>query len=186
MLLLDEPSRRPVARAAGRGVHPVPADQRDRRVDRDGRAERPPVPADLRPGLRARPGPQRLHRHRPASSSTTRRSSSCTSARSPAPEPSFLYPQPYIPGPNPRLRGPRDFRHGTRVIGHEKGPHRRGGEGPFRLFRSDLAGLVLHVRRELVVLVVGVDTDGGLGRVTGVVEGDRAARGRRSRCPSWP
>ena len=29
----------------------------DRRVDRDGRAERPPLPADLPPRLRARPGP---------------------------------------------------------------------------------------------------------------------------------
>ena len=58
---------RPLPGAAGRGVHPLPADQRDRRLDHHGRAERPPLPADLRPRLRARPGPQRLHRHRPAS-----------------------------------------------------------------------------------------------------------------------
>ncbi len=36
--------RRAVTRAAGPGVHPVPADQRDRRRHPDGRAERPPVP----------------------------------------------------------------------------------------------------------------------------------------------
>ena len=56
---------RPLAGAAGRGVPPVPADQRDGRGDPDGRAERPPLPAGVRPRLRARPGPQRLHRHRP-------------------------------------------------------------------------------------------------------------------------
>ena len=55
---------RPVAGVPGRGVHPLPPDQRGRRLDRDGRAERPAVPADLPPRLRARPGRQRLHRHR--------------------------------------------------------------------------------------------------------------------------
>ena len=40
---------RPVAGVPGRGVHPLPPDQRDRRVDRDGGAERPPLPADLPP-----------------------------------------------------------------------------------------------------------------------------------------
>ncbi len=39
--------RRAVARLPGRGVHPMPADQRDRRVDRDGGAERSSLPADL-------------------------------------------------------------------------------------------------------------------------------------------
>ena len=56
---------RPVAGAPGRDVHPHPPDQQDRRLRGHGRAERPPLPADLRPRLRARPGPQRLHRHRP-------------------------------------------------------------------------------------------------------------------------
>src|SRR3954452_15530196 len=41
---------------------------------------------------------------------------------------------------------------------------------------SDLAGLELDGREELVVRTVGVDADRGLGRVTGVVEGDRAAQ----------
>ena len=58
---------RSVADAPGRGVPPLPPDQRGRRVDHHGRAERPPLPADLPPRLRARPGPQRLHR-RPAAS----------------------------------------------------------------------------------------------------------------------
>ena len=74
---------RPVPGAAGRGVRPHPPDQQGRRLGHHGRAERPPLPADLRPRLRARPGPQRLHRHRPRAGRTTRRSSSSTSARSP-------------------------------------------------------------------------------------------------------
>ena len=39
--------RRPVPRPAGRGVHPHPADQPGRRLGGHGRAERPPLPADL-------------------------------------------------------------------------------------------------------------------------------------------
>ena len=83
VLLLDEPSAGLSPALPGRGVHQLPAHQRRRRVDRDGRAERPPLPADLPPGLRARPGPQRLHQHAATSCSTTPRSSSSTSARSP-------------------------------------------------------------------------------------------------------
>ncbi len=50
VLLLDGPPR-PVAGAPGRDLHPHPQDQQDRRVRRHGRAERPPLPADLRPRL---------------------------------------------------------------------------------------------------------------------------------------
>ncbi len=73
VLLLDEPSA---------GLSPVLQDQvflQCRQIndagrgDPDGRAERPPLPAGVRPRLRARPGPQRLHRHRAASCSPTRR-----------------------------------------------------------------------------------------------------------------
>ena len=56
--------RRSIAAAAGPGVRTGEAGQRGRRVDHHGRAERGAMPADLRPGLRARPRPQRLHRHR--------------------------------------------------------------------------------------------------------------------------
>ena len=62
VLLLDEPSRGPLARASGRGVPPRLRHQQGRRHDDHGRAERPPLPADLRPRLRARPGPRRLRR----------------------------------------------------------------------------------------------------------------------------
>ena len=57
VLLLDEPSAGPVAGAPGRDVPAHPPDQQDRRVRGHGRAERPSLPADLRPRLRARPGP---------------------------------------------------------------------------------------------------------------------------------
>ena len=62
VLLLDEPSA---------GLSPALQDEvfiRTRQINRagvsvdHGRAERPPVPADLRPRLRPGPGPQRLHR----------------------------------------------------------------------------------------------------------------------------
>ena len=65
VLLLDEPSA---------GLSPVRQDEAFIRVSEinkagvtthHGRAERPPLPADLRPRLRARPGPRRLHGHRP-------------------------------------------------------------------------------------------------------------------------
>ena len=55
----------PVPGPPGRDVPPDPPHQQDRCVRGHGRAERPPVPADLRPRLRARPGSRRLHRHRP-------------------------------------------------------------------------------------------------------------------------
>ena len=48
---------RPVPGPPGRDVPPHPPDQQDRRLRGHGRAERPPLPADLRPRLRARPGP---------------------------------------------------------------------------------------------------------------------------------
>ena len=53
--------RGPLAGVAGRGVRADALDQPGRGVRGDGRAERAPVPADLRPGLRARPGAQRVH-----------------------------------------------------------------------------------------------------------------------------
>ena len=64
VLLLDEPSA---------GLSPLIQDQvfervreinRGRRRRLDGRAERAAVPGDRGPGLRARPGPQRVHGHR--------------------------------------------------------------------------------------------------------------------------
>ena len=69
VLLLDEPSA---------GLSPMMQDDvfdriasinARRRVGADGRAERAPVPRDRAPRLRARPGPQRVHRHRRASCS---------------------------------------------------------------------------------------------------------------------
>ena len=65
VLLLDEPSA---------GLSPVKQDEtflRVHEINRAGRlgdhggAERPPLPADLRPGLRAGPGQGRVHGHRP-------------------------------------------------------------------------------------------------------------------------
>ncbi len=85
VLLLDEPSA---------GLSPALQDEvfvQTREINKagvsggHGRAERRALPADLRPGLRARPGPQRLHRPRAASSRPTPRSSSSTSARWPSP-----------------------------------------------------------------------------------------------------
>ena len=67
VLLLDEPSA---------GLSPVRQDEAFIRVSEinkagvtthHGRAERPPLPADLRSRLRARPGPRRLHGHAAAS-----------------------------------------------------------------------------------------------------------------------
>ena len=64
VLLLDEPSA---------GLSPMFQDEvfirckkinAAGRVDHHGRAERAALPADLRPRVRARSGPQRLHRHR--------------------------------------------------------------------------------------------------------------------------
>ena len=64
VLLLDEPSA---------GLSPVMQDEvfvQTRRINRAGvsvvmvEQNAAPLPADLRPGLRARPGPERLHRHR--------------------------------------------------------------------------------------------------------------------------
>ena len=61
-------ARRAVGRAlpgaAGRSVRALPADQPGGRGDPDGRAERPPLPPGRAQGLRPRPRPERLHRHR--------------------------------------------------------------------------------------------------------------------------
>ena len=64
---------RAVADAPGRGVPALQADQRHRRGDPDGGAERPPVPAGVPPRLRARPGSQRLHGVGPRAARPTRR-----------------------------------------------------------------------------------------------------------------
>ena len=64
VLLLDEPSAGLSPVHAGRGLRADPQDQQGGRLGRHGRAERPSLPADLRPRLRPRPGPQRLHRQR--------------------------------------------------------------------------------------------------------------------------
>ena len=63
VLLLDEPSAGLSPVLAGSGVHPDQADQQRRRRRGHGGAECVPMPPDLRSRLRARPGPQRLHRH---------------------------------------------------------------------------------------------------------------------------
>ena len=73
VLLLDEPSAGLSPALAGRGVHPVPPDQQGGHLDRDGRAERQPVPSDLPPRLRARPGHATRTRVPGVSSSRTRR-----------------------------------------------------------------------------------------------------------------
>ena len=83
VLLLDEPSAGLSPALPGRGVPPLPADQRRRRVDRHGRAERAALSADLPPRLRARPGRATRTPARATSCSTTPRWSSSTSAHSP-------------------------------------------------------------------------------------------------------
>ncbi len=64
VLLLDEPSAGLSPMFQDEVFIRMQEDQRHRRLGHPGGAERPAVPADLRPRLRARSGPQRLHRHR--------------------------------------------------------------------------------------------------------------------------
>ena len=65
VLLLDEPSAGLSPRYQDEAFRHVHRDPRERRLDRDRGAERAPLPGDLQPRLRPRPGPQRPHRHRP-------------------------------------------------------------------------------------------------------------------------
>ena len=78
VLLLDEPSAGLSPANQTARLRAGAADPPFRCGDRHGGAERPPLPADLRPRLRAGPRPERLHRHGGSTCWPTRRSSSST------------------------------------------------------------------------------------------------------------
>ena len=80
VLLLDEPSAGLSPALTDEVFVRVRDDQQDRRHRDHGRAERPPLPADLRPRLRARIRAATPTPARAGISRTTPRSSSCTSA----------------------------------------------------------------------------------------------------------
>ena len=71
VLLLDEPSAGLSPALQDEVFVRCRHDQPGGRGDPDGRAERPPLPPGGAPRVRARPGPERLHRHRPRTCSPT-------------------------------------------------------------------------------------------------------------------